>query len=117
MACRSCLREPTAADGVRAGGGVLGRVASSWARPEDERGAVWGGSALLLPNQLNNDIVMEGYGLLRARSMRYFPMQNFEKITPNRSSDVNSPVISLRAVCASRSSSAIRSRWEAAPCR
>lgn len=39
----------------------------------------------------------------------YFPMQNLEKITPNKSSAVNSPVISLSRSCASRSSSANRS--------
>ncbi len=36
----------------------------------------------------------------------YLPMQNREKITPSRSSAVNSPVIDASAFCASRSSSA-----------
>ncbi len=43
---------------------------------------------------------------LPVRSRRYFPMQNREKITPSRSSAVNSPVIDDSAFCASRSSSA-----------
>lgn len=37
---------------------------------------------------------------------RYLPMQKLEKMRPSRSSEVNSPVISLSACCASRSSSA-----------
>ena len=39
----------------------------------------------------------------------YLPMQKLEKITPSRSSEVNSPVISLSAFCARRSSSASKS--------
>ena len=54
----------------------------------------------------------------------HLPMQKLEKITPSRSSDVNSPVISFSAVCARRNSSASRSsvgdaveRWAVADSR
>ena len=39
----------------------------------------------------------------------YFPIQNVEKIDVKRSSDVNSPVISDKAFCVRRKSSAIKS--------
>lgn len=45
----------------------------------------------------------------RLRTQRHFPIQKLEKIRPSRSSEVNSPVISLRDCCASRSSSASNS--------
>ena len=51
-------------------------------------------------------------------------MQKLEKITPSKSSDVNSPVISFNAVCARRNYSASRSsvgdaveRWAVADSR
>lgn len=46
----------------------------------------------------------EGFGL--CRNARYFPIQKRLKITPSRSSAVNSPVISPSACWARRSSSA-----------
>ena len=39
----------------------------------------------------------------------HFPIQNFEKIDVKRSSDVNFPVISDKAFCVKRKSSAIKS--------
>jgi len=39
----------------------------------------------------------------------YFPIQKLEKILPNKSSEENSPVMSLNASCASRKSSASNS--------
>lgn len=39
----------------------------------------------------------------------HFPMQNRLNITPNKSSDVNSPVMLFKRSCASRNSSAIKS--------
>ena len=46
----------------------------------------------------------------------YFPMQNEAKIFPSKSSAVTSPVISPRARCACRSSSATSSPWRASNC-
>ncbi len=40
------------------------------------------------------------------RKRTYFPMQNLPKISPSRSSAVNSPVIAASAFCAPRNSSA-----------
>lgn len=37
------------------------------------------------------------YGIKPLEMLRYLPMQNREKITPRRSSELNSPVISPRA--------------------
>ena len=39
----------------------------------------------------------------------HFPMQKVEKIEPNKSSDVKAPVISDKAFCVNRRSSAMRS--------
>ena len=45
-------------------------------------------------------------GAVDCRPAPHFPMQNLEKITPSRSSAVNSPVIDASATCASRNASA-----------
>ena len=47
----------------------------------------------------------------------YLPIQNREKISPNKSSALNSPVMAPSACCASRSSSAITSRCAACKAR
>ena len=43
---------------------------------------------------------------MRLRKRGYLPIQKLEKIRPSRSSEVNSPVISLKFCCARRNSSA-----------
>ena len=43
------------------------------------------------------------------RDLRYLPMQKDEKIRPNKSSELNTPVISDKHCCARRKSSAANS--------
>ncbi len=50
---------------------------------------------------------------IRLRKRGYLPIQKLEKIRPSRSSEVNSPVISLKFCCAGRNSSASSSPAQA----
>ena len=50
-----------------------------------------------------------GRSMMGVLAMCYLPMQKLEKITPSKSSALNSPVISFKAVCDKRNSSANKS--------
>ena len=59
---------------------------------------------------LHFKIVVCPFDVLRVKSV-YLPMQKLLKITPSKSSEVNSPVMVLSCSCASRNSSANKSNF------
>ena len=72
----------------------------------------WAGSLADRGNLLSRRTTTSGetFAMIGRRlAAGYFPIQNRLKITPSRSSELNSPVIEFSWSCASRSSSANRS--------